>query len=325
LTLDVVVPTYNRSALLRKTIQSLLSAPVPEGLDVTIIVVDNNSKDDTRDVVLTMQAGAKLSVEYVQQPLQGLSHARNAGIGAGKGDLVGVIDDDEEVQEDWYKTVAREFGDPETQFIGGPYLPNCEIDLPDWLPPGYNGVIGIVEARPRQPFGESFPGNLQGGNAVFRREVFERVGLYDVHLGRAGKGLLSEEDAEFYRRLLAAGLRGFHVPDLAIYHYIPATRLTRRYYRRWCFWRGVSQGIADKKQRENVRYLFTIPRYRVMRGIDGVFDIPRNIFSRSASGKSFARELSFWGLLGFVYGKHFIKIGSYYADQTKTADGQARR
>ena len=291
---------------------------MPDGLEVTIIVVDNNSKDDTRDVVFELQALANLSIEYVSQPLQGLSHARNAGIGAGTSELVGVIDDDEEVEKHWYESVAREFADPETHFIGGPYLPNCEVSFPDWLPPGYNGVIGIVEAKPRQIFCESFPGNLQGGNAVFRRTVFEKVGLYDVQLGRSGKGLLSEEDAEFYRRLLAAGLRGFHVPDLAIYHYIPATRLTRRYYRRWCFWRGVSQGIADKKRQENVRYLLSLPRYRVMRGIHGFFDIPRNLLPRIGSAKSFAEELFFWDLLGFVYGKHFIKISSYYAARTNT-------
>jgi glycosyltransferase involved in cell wall biosynthesis len=324
LTLDVVVPTYNRSSLLRKTIQSLLSASVPEGLHVSIIVVDNNSKDDTRDVVFEMQAQAHLRIEYVLQPLQGSSQTRNAGIGAGTGELIGVIDDDEEVEAHWYETVAREFADPNIQFIGGPCLPNCEIPLPQWLPPGYNGVIGAIEARPRQIFGESFPGILPGGNAVFRRAVFERVGLYDVQLGRSGKGLLSEEDAEFYRRLLAAGLRGFHVPDLAIYHYVPAKRLTRRYHRRWCFWRGVSQGIADKKRKEPVRYFFSIPRYRVMRGIDGFFDIPRNLSSRFVSGKSFARELFFWDLVGFVYGKHFVKIDSYYAGETQNPAGPSQ-
>jgi len=315
MTLDVVVPTYNRSSLLRKTIASLLAAPVPEGLAVTIIVVNNNSQDDTYEVVLDLQAKAHLPIQYVLQTLQGLSHARNAGISAGKSELVGVIDDDEEVDEHWYKVVAREFADTTTQFIGGPYLPNCEVPMPAWLPPAFNGVIGIVEAKRRQLFGDSFPGNLQGGNAVFRRTVFEQVGLYDVHLGRSGKGLLSEEDAELYRRLLAAGIRGFHAPDLVIYHYIPASRLTRSYYRRWCFWRGVSQGIADKKRREDVRYLFGVPRYRIMRGLEGMFDIPHNLSSTSGSGKTFARELFLWDLLGFVHGKYFVSIGSYYAGQ----------
>jgi glycosyltransferase involved in cell wall biosynthesis len=43
--LDVVVPTYNRSHLLRRTVSSVLQAPISDGLDVTVLVVDNNSKD----------------------------------------------------------------------------------------------------------------------------------------------------------------------------------------------------------------------------------------------------------------------------------------
>lgn len=319
MTLDVVVPTYNRSSLLHKTIDSLLMANVPIGLEVAIIIVDNNCTDDTREVVQSLQSKSHLPILYVLQTSQGLSNARNAGINAGSGELIGVIDDDEEIDQHWYETVAAEFADSQTDFIGGPYLPNCNAPMPEWLPPGFNGVVGIVNAKPRQLFGESFPGNLQGGNAVFRRSVFERVGLYDPRLGRSGKGLLSEEDAEFYRRILIAGLRGFHVPDLIIYHYIPASRLTRSYHRRWCFWRGVSQGIADKSSRENVRYFFGIPRYRIMRGVTGLFEIPRNLSSESGSGNAFARELLFWDLLGFLYGKFFANIGKYYTDGASKA------
>jgi glycosyltransferase involved in cell wall biosynthesis len=317
MTLDVVVPTYNRSSLLQKTVHSLLAADVPANLAVTIIIVDNNSSDDTARVVAEMQQSAGLPIHYVLQTLQGLSHARNAGIAAGNGELIGMVDDDEEIDKHWYEAVVREFSDPATEFIGGPYLPNCETTLPDWVPSEYNGVIGIVAAKPRQLFSNSFPGNLQGGNAVFQRMVFERVGLYDVHLGRSGTGLLSEEDADLYRRLLAVGMRGFHVPDLAIYHYIPASRLTRRYYRRWCYWRGISQGIADRKRKELVPYFFGVPRYRIMRGCKGLFRIPRNLSPITGSSADFAQELAFWDLLGFIYGKYFIRIGSYYAESKK--------
>src|SRR4051812_30292429 len=99
MTLDVVVPTYNRSQLLRRTIQSLVSAPIPEDLHVTIIIVDNNSKDDTAHVVSEFQSPADRALRYVLELKQGLSHSRNAGIAAGTGELIGFIDDDEEVEE----------------------------------------------------------------------------------------------------------------------------------------------------------------------------------------------------------------------------------
>ncbi len=313
--LDVVVPTYNRSGLLRLTLLSLLRAPVPGGLAVTILVVDNNSKDDTREVVEQIQSEASLPVRYVKETKQGLSHARNAGLAAGSGEVIGFIDDDEEIAEAWFEVIAREFSDEETQFVGGPYLANCQVPMPEWLPPGYNGVIGVHEVRPRALFGPGFAGNLNGGNAVFRRSVFERVGLYDVRLGRSGKGLLSEEDAELYRRIVSAGLRGLYVPELAIYHHIPASRLTRRYYRSWCYWRGISHGVADKDRREPTPYLLGLPRYRIRQALSGLLAMPRNLSPTRGSGAAFHRELAFWDLLGFIRGKYFVRIDSFYADK----------
>ena len=241
--LDVVVPTYNRSQLLKLTVDSLLQARVPEGMQVAILVVDNNSKDNTEQLVREIQKTAKIPVHYVKATRQGLSHARNAGIEAGSGDVIGFIDDDEEVNRDWYEVVGREFSDEKVEFIGGPYLANCKIPMPGWIPPGYHAVIGVVDPKPRQPFGPSFSGNLMGGNAVIRRDVFDRVGTYSPKLGRSGKGLLSEEDAEFYRRLMAADILGYHVPELIIHHHIPQDRLTKKYHRRWCYWRGFRKGF----------------------------------------------------------------------------------
>ena len=311
--LDVVVPTYNRSGLLQVTISSLLRAPIPTGLEVTIIIADNNSKDDTEAVVRKIQTESDRSIVYVKEMRQGSSYARNAGIAAGTGDLVGFIDDDEEIDAQWYTVVAREFADPATQFIGGPYFANCQTPMPPWLPPGYNGVIGVMQPKPRSLMDASYPGNLQGGNAVLRRGVFDQVGLYDGNLGRSDRGLLSEEDAEFYGRVKSAGIRGWQVPDLIIYHYIPASRLTRSYYRRWCYWRGVSQGLVDKEKREPVAYILGLPRHRIRQGIQGLASLPLNLSPTRGSGPPFAQELHLWSLMGFIYGKFFIDIEKYYA------------
>jgi glycosyltransferase involved in cell wall biosynthesis len=310
--LDVVVPTYNRSGLLRTALLSLLKAPVPAGLEVTVFVVDNNSVDDTAQVVAEMAENAALPVRYVREKKQGLSHSRNAGIAAGTGDLVGFIDDDEEIEEHWYEVIAREFSDPATEFIGGPYLPNWVSPVPDWLPPGYHAAIGAVPPKPRAVFSPDFGANLMGGNAVIRRDVFERVGGYSTRLGRSGKGLLSEEDAEFYRRMEKVGIRGIYTPDLRIYHYIAPERLTRNYHRRWAYWRAVSQGILDREQRQPVQYLCGIPRHRIGRAVRGLLALPLHRLGSDAKGQAFADELAGWDLAGFVYGKHFIRIESLY-------------
>ena len=314
MTLDVVVPTYNRSSLLLKTLTSVMEAPVPSGLSVDVYVIDNNSPDDTATVVRELQAKYGAHLHYVMERKQGSSHARNAGIAAGRGDLVGFIDDDEEIDPSWYAVVAREFAEGSVQFIGGPYLPNWVTPIPDWLPPGFHAAIGAIPPKPRSLFGKELGANLMGGNAVVRREVFSRVGTYSPHLGRSNKGLLSEEDAEFYRRLEHAGLKGIYVPDLVIYHYIAPDRLTRHYHRRWVLWRAISQGVLDRASPEPVPYLGTIPRYRIGRAIRALAAIPRHRFGKGGKAQAFADELASWDLVGFIYGKHFFRTETYYAE-----------
>lgn len=312
--LDVVVPTYNRSQLLRRTIDSLLRATIPVGMEVTILVADNNSNDNTEQVVREIQEQTERSIYYITATRQGSSNSRNAGIAAGNGDLIGFVDDDEEVNPDWYEVVGREFANENTRFIGGPYLANCCVPMPDWLPDGYNAVIGVVHPKPRSVFSPSFPGILMSGNAVIRREVFNCIGNYSAKLGRTEKGLLSEEDAEFYRRLLAANIVGYHVPDLIIHHHIPQERLTKAYHRRWCYWRGVSQGVLDRELQQSVTYMVGVPRHLIGRALKGMVLYPVNRLEHGAA-KAFADELAIWDLLGFLYGKHFIRIERFYAEK----------
>lgn len=313
--LDVVVPTYNRSGLLRKALASLLQARVPEGLQVEVLVVDNNSADDTEAVVDEIARSAPLPVRYIRERKQGLSHSRNAGISASHADLVGFIDDDEEIDTTWYEVVAREFADATVQFIGGPYLPNWASPAPEWLPPGYHAAIGAIPPKPRARFDEVFGANLMGGNAVMRRRVFDQVGAYSPNLGRSSKGLLSEEDAEFCRRLMAAGIQGMYVPDLIIHHYISPERLTRKYHRKWVFWRGISQGLLDREKPEAVAYFARVPRYKIGRALRALFAMPRHQITRRGKAQAFADELASWDLAGFVYGKFFFDPQRYYAEK----------
>src|SRR3954469_8295858 len=95
--LDVIIPTYNRCELLERTLASLLAAEVPTGLDARVTVVDNNSRDRTREVVEGWQErfGGRLGYVF-GGGARGRPPAVNAGILATSGDLVGIIDDDEE-------------------------------------------------------------------------------------------------------------------------------------------------------------------------------------------------------------------------------------
>ena len=306
LQLDIIIPTYNREHLLKLTLNSLFGAPIPSGLKVVVTVVDNNSKDGTRQVVQTYQGKYGDRLRYVSETKQGRSHALNAGIASTNGDLLGMIDDDEEIDSSWYQTVYDTFTSKNLDFIGGPFVPRWAIPKPIWVPSQYGGAVGWVDGGDKEiPFDSNYPGIMMGGNTVLKRSILERVGLYSTWLGRTDKGLLSGEDEDFYHRLLAVGAKGMYLPNLIIYHYVPPERLTKKYFRSWCFWRGVSLGLLDRRRKLPVVYLFGIPRWHYRVAAAGLISKVRELFvTPSDPAQAFASELGIWDCIGLLYGRH---------------------
>jgi glycosyltransferase involved in cell wall biosynthesis len=273
---------------------------------VRIIAVDNNSTDNTKAVITGLAERSHSRVSYVFEKQQGRSPALNAGIAAATGDLIGFIDDDEEIDASWYETILSAFKNNEVDFIGGPYVPRFESSVPEWLPKDHTAVVGIVDGGDRiVPFDNSYPGILMGGNAVFRRAVLLQIGPYSTSLGRSGSRLLSCEDEDMYQRLLAAGARGLYFPQLIVYHFIPHERLTKRYHRSWCFWQSVSSAVLDKIRPQRTAYLLGVPRYFYGRALRSTLRLAR-IWNREPADR-FSNELSLWELAGFFYGKHFYR------------------
>jgi len=308
--LDVIIPTYNRQDLLPRTLASLLAARVPPGLFVRVTVVDNNSQDDTQKVVENYREQFAGRLNYVFESRPGKSSALNAGIVATKGDLIGMIDDDEEVDVGWYECVHAAFSASDVDFIGGPYVPRWGIEPPSWVPRDYSGVIGWVDGGTQiVPYDSNYPGTLMGGNAVLTRAIFEKVGFYSSALGpTTTQRLLTGEDQDMYDRLLRVGARGFYRPDLIIHHYVPPERLTKRYYRRWCFWNSAARGLLDRECPTPVAYLGGVPRWMIGHAARGTLRVFRGALGKSRnSAKHFASELALWDLAGFFYGKHFYK------------------
>ena len=328
LTLDVILPTLNRASLLERALRSLLTAKIPPALDVRITVVNNGSTDATGEVLARAQAAHPGRVQAIVERRRGKSRALNAGIAATGGDLVGMIDDDEEVAEWWYDEIGRAFRNPTLDFIGGPYVAVWSAPPPEWIPRDYLAVLGAVDnGREARPYDRSFPGILKGGNAVIRRRVLERAGAYAEYLGPTGEArLLSCEDDEMYQRLLEIGARGRYLPSLLIFHHVAAERLSPAYYRRWCFWRGVSRGLMDRAHPLPVSYLAGIPRFLYGRAARGVLNAARTAARREPRGHSLNDELALWDLLGYAWGRHIYTLMRYFPfpSRRRTLAGMAR-
>lgn len=310
--LDVIIPTYNRQDLLPSTLESLLAAKIPAGLEVGVTVVDNNSTDGTPQVFESFRGKFGERIQYCFEREQGRSHALNAGVKSTSGDLVGVIDDDEEIDREWYKVAFEAFSTRDLDFIGGPYVPRWSMTVPAWLPSEYGSVVGWVNGGDKEvPFDKNYPGILMGGNAVFKRTALLRVGLYTTWLGRTDKGLLSGEDEELYGRLLASGAKGMYLPALKIHHHVGPERLTRKYFRSWCFWRGVSLGLLERTRKQPCAYFMGVPRWHYRSAARGlVSGLTGLVIQPKEESKAFASELALWDFLGLFYGRHFRRSPS---------------
>lgn len=299
--LEILIATYNRDRLLGRTLASIAAARRPAGIDLHVLVVDNNSTDQTRAAVEQFAATAPFPVRYLFEAAQGKSYALNSGVKASAADLLGMLDDDEELSPDWLEEVHRAFtDDPDLDFIGGPTEGHWEGERPGWLPDSYPAVLGVLSGGDRPAtYTRDFPAVLPGGNAVIRRAAINRTRGYHTGLRRA-------QDVDMYLQLLDAGARGQYRPGLVILHHIPAERLTRDYFRRWAFAHGRSQGVLAERHLSHVPRLAGIPRFRVRIALASLRRYLLGPLSRNGKGHpasaAFSEELRLREFAGMVVG-----------------------
>jgi glucosyl-dolichyl phosphate glucuronosyltransferase len=312
LELDVVIPTYNRAPFLRMLLRSLVRAAVPNGLTVRVFVVDNNSSDDTAHIIAECAPDFGSRFHHVVERRPGKSHALNTGIAMGSGDLVAFLDDDELVSTGWYRAIATSFADSDVDFISGRCTARWPAPAPDWLPTEYPAVVGIIDGGPRvREFHCDYNGTLHGGNSVVRRAVLSRVTPFSPDLGpRQDRRLLSCEDEEMHLRLVDAGARGLYVPTLLIEHFVHPARISRRYHRQWCFWRGVSKSRLHERHPSGLPTIAGVPRFLFGAAARGFLRMtPLPLIGRRAPER-FSSQLALWDLAGFIYGRLFYRSGA---------------
>jgi glucosyl-dolichyl phosphate glucuronosyltransferase len=306
---SIIIPTYNRADELRETLASLARLK-PAG-DWEVIVADNNSNDHTKAVVTEAARSFPVALSYLFEPEQGRSAALNAGIRAARGQIIVTTDDDVRVEPNWLDAVARAFERLGCDYLAGRVLPVWSCPRPAWLPDRggrHWAVIALLDygERPSE-LGKRAP---LGVNMAFRRDCFERAGLWDNRLGRKAGTLLGQEVREWRLRATAAGLRGFYAPEVVVRHVIPADRLTKRYFRRWFYWHGISRAMLYQQARINmeapeettldyakVPHIAGVPRYLYRSALRMLAEVMKSAARRDAVA-TFENELWLWFFAG---------------------------
>ena len=239
----VLICTYNRAEYLAATLDSLAATRVPPGVSWDVLVVDNNSNDTTREIVTRRIGSYPVRLRYLFEGRQGKSHALNTGMAVTDARIIVFTDDDVRVPENWLAAAVRPLLEDDTiDYTGGPVRPIWGAERPSWLDPAGNlgGTIAVKDHGDTAFIFEERRKTPLGVNMAVRRRLIERIGGFNPAFGRIGQSLLGQEQAEFFYRSRRAGSRGRYVPEMVIDHVVPAARLTRSYFLRWAYWKGVS-------------------------------------------------------------------------------------
>lgn len=294
--ITVAICTWNNSRLLRQTLKNLCELDVPEGLSWELVVVNNNSTDDSQEVIDSFEGALPLRPLFESN--QGHCHARNCAVGAAQGEWIVWTDDDVLVNAEWLAAYASSMDEYEdADFFGGPVLPVFEGSASEWIretceqfPDAYAsrdfGDEPILFDRKRIPFGANF--------AV--RTSLLRQHPFDPKLGRVGKGLMGGDETTLLRQLLDEGNSGRWVPGARVQHIIKEDRQSLEYIRRFFYSLGIHEARYGPQSQLSLKPLRRLDWVMRAAAHEAKYLLRRAL---QAAPKTWAKDLKmasrFWG------------------------------
>ncbi|AFZ03149.1 hormogonium polysaccharide biosynthesis glycosyltransferase HpsE [Calothrix sp. PCC 6303] len=229
----VAVPTYNGEKRLPELLERLKNQINTENLTWEIIIVDNNSTDNTAKLVKSYQENWQFpyQLKYLLETKQGAAHARKLAVAQAKGKFIGFLDDDNYPESNWVAN-AYIFGEkyPQAGAFASQIHPNWEVNPPDNFQ-RITPFLAITE-RGDMPLLYDPKANLLPPSAglVIRQQAWlESVPETQILIGRVGGNMLAGEDLEMLAYIQKAGWEIWYNPEMEIYHQIPQWRLQRDY------------------------------------------------------------------------------------------------
>lgn len=216
--ISIIVCTYNRPGALIAGLDSMVAAiaeiaPVP----AEIIVVDNNSTDDTAARVRAWIKSCPFPAQYVFEPVPGVSRAKNTALKLAKGELLVMTDDDCRLDKNHLKDALRhDAQDNELVIRGGRVELGDADDLPLTIKTQtFRETRKLSDNSARH---SNMNGFIIGCNFVMRRAVVDKLGAYDERFG-PGTAIPAAEDTDYLCRAYLAGMPIDYVPDMVVYHH----------------------------------------------------------------------------------------------------------
>jgi len=247
--ITVALVTYNRSKLLRVALESLVNQRLDGILNYEIVVVDDGSTDNTRDVVSDVAEKNKIQIVYVYQDGKGVANARNETIRKARGSWIAFFDDDQIAEPTYLKELYLTAKKINADCIGGTRLLNIQQDQLDQIHPFCRALLGEIEYKQEceKNNWKWFPCT---GNSMVKKDVFEKVGYFNESIITGGS------DLDFFRRCRMQKLRIWQTPNAVLYHIVPSFRFNYSYLRRAALRSGINFAYMNYHEWGMVKALF---------------------------------------------------------------------
>jgi glycosyltransferase involved in cell wall biosynthesis len=210
-----------------------------------IIVVDNCSTDQTREVVGRFESSGR--VRYIFEGSLGISSARNTGWKTARGRYVAYLDDDAIASPRWLATIEEAFATmPDARVVGGRVEPIWEGSRPVWLSDDIALSLAILNWSDSPKVISDL--NLEWlvtANMAISSTVLAEIGGFNTKLGRIGKSQIRGEDCFLQKQIIRRGYTCLYYPEMMVHHHVLASRLTKQWFRHRYF----TQGIANARVR----------------------------------------------------------------------------
>lgn len=219
--------------------------------DEVILAVDNN-----RPLFEQMQVehGDKVKV-VLNDSLKGLSATRNLGVATADGDLIAFLDDDAVAGQDWIENLIRPFENSNVMAVGGEAVPDWPKDKPPmWFPEEFDFIIGCTAHKKLVIGDDGSIRNVTGSNMAFRKEVFEKIGLWDTELGRGSGKMTGGEEADICLKIKSGIPHSLILfePRAIVTHKVHPSRATLGYVFNFSFREGTTRAKLQKATSHSV-------------------------------------------------------------------------
>lgn len=238
--ISAIICTYNRDKFLEKSLDSLFEQTLSSE-EFEIIVVDNNSTDNTKKVFEQKQkANPAYKMRYIQEKAQGLSYARNTGWQTAQAPYVYYLDDDGKASPQLLEEFLKLFEmKDKIAACGGKIIVEYDPEKPEWLPHFFERFYGDYSRGDEIVECEYVPG---GNSAWCVKFLNESVG-FATELGRVGQDGAGCEESFLNARAIKMDYTLLYSPNALMYHYAGPDRLNMK----WLLQRMRGQGKSSAK------------------------------------------------------------------------------